>query len=90
MGFVTNHVGITAEMATSLLVRSMQSNSTFNSFDANPSGNNPAVNTTLANQNQTQIVPELDNKLGVTYAIRFNSGSSWTFQAGYIRKETTS
>jgi hypothetical protein len=87
--FITNRFGITAEMATSLLLGSIDSSTTFNAYDANPStGNNPAVNTTLANQSQTKIIPEVDAKIAAEYSIPFNTnGSSLTLAAGYMLED---
>ncbi len=83
--FITNRFGISAEMAASLLVGSLNSNTTFNSFYSGVVGNDPAVTTTLADQSQTKVVPEIDAKVAAEYSIPFNTnGSSLTISAGYM------
>lgn len=79
--FITDHFGITTEMAGSLLVGTMKSTT---NFDASGYSNPTEVHTALADQSRTQIVPELNAKLGVTYLIPFKSGSDLSIQAGYM------
>ena len=57
-------------------------NTNLNSFGA---GNTIAVYTTLADQSQNQIVPEVDSKLEINYNIPINgNGSSVSIAAGYL------
>lgn len=73
--------GITSEMASSLLVGSIVSNTHFLSFGA---GNSSPGYTGLANDlTQTRIVTQLDAKLGLTYLKSFRSGKDMLVEAGY-------
>lgn len=72
--------GITSEMATSLLVGSMVTNTHFDSFGA---GNTTPGYTGLANDlDQTRIVTQLEAKLGLTYLKSFHS-KDMLIEAGY-------
>ncbi len=82
--FVTNHLAVNAEFAASILAGSMQTNSTFYSYDARP-GTNNNVTTTLADTTQTQLVPEVDSNIAVSYTIPFNTaGSNLNIAVGYL------
>ncbi len=82
--FVTNHLAINAEFAASILAGSMQTNSTFYSYDTNPAANQN-VTTTLADTTQTQLVPEIDSNIAISYVIPFNTtGSNLNIAAGYL------
>lgn len=77
----TNYFGLVAEVAGSVLAGSVQTDTNFNS-----SLNHATPNyTTLADQTQTRIVPEVDAKLGLTYTIPFRTNkSSLNIQTGYM------
>ena len=76
-----NHLSIIANLGADLLVGSMNTTTNFNSQgQSNP----VAVNTSMANLSETRVVPELDSKLGLSYAFTFRSGSSLAVQAGYM------
>lgn len=79
--YVSHHFGIVAEVATSLLVGSMKSETSFLSQGRD---NPTAVSTDLADESSTQLVPELDGKLGLTFNETFHSGCSLAIQAGYM------
>lgn len=80
--FITEHVGVMARIAGTLLAGSMRSNTNFNSFGA---GNRTLVYTTLADTNQNAIVPELDGKLELNYLVFSKENmSNITLAVGYL------
>jgi hypothetical protein len=80
--FFGHGFGITSEMAASVLVGSMQSNTHFLSFG---NGNTTPGYTGLANDlDETRVVPGLEGKLGFTYARSFLSGSMMSLELGYL------
>ena len=78
--YVFHHFGILAEMGASLLLGSMKSDTSFDSYG---DGNTTTAHTKLADQSLMRIVPELDSRLGLTYEFDFHSGSSLELEAGY-------
>jgi len=77
-----SHFGVLAEMGASLLVGSMDSTTTFNSFGGTV--NLTPVDTTLANITQLRVVPKIDSKLAFQYHQTLSSDMSLNFEAGYL------
>ncbi len=87
-GMFTEHFGMVAQAAMSVIAGSMYSNTGFVSFGGDPNvpagaGNTTPVNTKLADQRQAQVVPAFDSKVGFLYGWLLNSGSSLNFELGY-------
>lgn len=86
--FVNRHFGVNAGIGSSLLVGRLASSTNFTSWTAFSSQaiptNNVPVNTTLSNQHQTAVIPELDGKLGLFYTTEWNDSSSLTVEVGYM------
>ena len=80
-GVMSKHFSIIGEFATSIFVGSMHSTTTFYSYGG---GKTTPSATDMADQSKMTIVPELDTKLALAYDVDFKSGSSVTFQAGYM------
>lgn len=85
--FVTNRFAVTGSIAGDLLAGGLQYNTNFTSWTGYTAGalphNNIPANTSMANQNLTRIVPELDAQLALLYSVPFDKGSALTLQAGY-------
>ena len=78
--FFTPRWSVVGEMAGSLLIGSIKTTTNFRTLSAGTT-----LNTTLANQKNTAVVPEFNGKMGVTYALPLNTqGSVLTLQAGYM------
>jgi len=86
--FITNHFAIIAGIAGDLLAGKVDYSTNFTSWTAytgDLNHNTTPANTSMANENQYRIVPELDAKLAVRYQVAFeNSKSELTLQAGYL------
>ncbi|WP_133130015.1 Lpg1974 family pore-forming outer membrane protein [Legionella yabuuchiae] len=84
--FVNNHFGANVGIGSSLFVGSLSSSTNFTSWTANTNGptNSTPTNTTLSNQRQTVVVPEIDGNIGLFYTTTFNQNSTLTFQLGYL------
>jgi hypothetical protein len=82
-GYVTQHFSLLANIAATLLVGSMYSNTHFLSYG---DGNTTAKPSSLADKSQMSIVPELDSNLGLAYDVTFKGGSTLNFEIGYMFK----
>ena len=82
-GLITAHFSIVAKLAVSVLVGTMKSKTTFDSYDST-AGNTTPTTTSLADQSETQVVPAFNSKLGLSYVIPFKSGSTLGLEAGYL------
>jgi hypothetical protein len=78
---IWKNMGLVAELATSLLVGSMNSETSFLSFG---DGNITPARTSLAKQSQTRVVPELNAKLGLVLDKPLKSGKNWSLEGGYL------
>jgi hypothetical protein len=84
--YVTNRFAINATVATELLAGALKYSTDFTSwtsYTGDLEHNNTPANTSMARQNLTRIVPELDAKLSVIYTIPFGQCSELTMAAGY-------
>ncbi len=86
IGALGHHFGITASLGASILVGSAATNAYFISVgdSTGSTGNTTPIQTGLADQSQTAVVPEFDSTLGLSYDFDFTSGSSFNLEAGYL------
>lgn len=81
IGVVTSRFNVVAQLAVSLLAGTVNSTTSFLSAGA---GNVNPVESSLANENQTRMIPEVNSKLGIEYTIPLRLENSIIFEAGYI------
>lgn len=84
VGFHTDYdlnygFGITGQFAASLLVGEAKTNTSYTSVSPILSETNYQ---TISTNNETQLVPAFDGKLGLRYAHQIND-NTWTLEAGY-------